>query len=158
LQGGAGAAIDAGMAIGANAKIELLRGAPLFEQCSKQELQRIARIADELDVPAGKELIREGERGREFFVIVAGEVDVRRKGRKVKTLGPGSFVGEIALLSKIPRVATVTALTPLDVLVITDRAFANLIEKTPSIAVKVARTLADRVGENELSDRRAGKG
>jgi CRP-like cAMP-binding protein len=78
---------------------------------------------------------------------------VRRKGKKVKTLGPGSFVGEIALLSKIPRVATVTAITPTSVLVITDRAFMDLCEKSPSIAVKVARTLADRVGENELTDR-----
>jgi len=143
------------MALGANAKIDLLKHAPLFEQCSKQELQRIASIADELDLPAGKVLIREGERGREFFVIVSGEVEVRRKGRKVKTLGAGSFVGEIALLSKIPRVATVTALTPVDVLVITDRAFLDLCEKSPSLAVKVARTLAERVGENELSDLRA---
>ena len=126
--------------------------APLFENCSKQELQQIAQIADELDLRAGKVLIREGERGREFFVIVSGEVEVRRKGRKVATLGPGSFVGEMALLSKIPRVATVTAVTPLDVLVITDRAFLDLLEKSPSLAVKVARTLAERVGANELSD------
>jgi CRP/FNR family transcriptional regulator, cyclic AMP receptor protein len=140
------------MALGAKAKIELLRAVPLFASCSKQELQQIARIADELDVPAGKVLIREGERGREFFVLIEGEVEVRRKGRKVKNLGAGSFVGEIALLSKMPRSATVTALTPLDVLVITDRAFLDLLEKTPSLTVKVARTLAERVGENELSD------
>ena len=146
------------MALGANAKIELLKTAPLFEQCSRSELNQLARIADELDLAAGKVLIREGERGREFFVIVSGEVEVRRKGRKVKDLGPGSFVGEIALLSKIPRVATVTALTPLDVLVITDRAFADLLDKSPAIAVKVARTLAERVGENELSDLRHGRG
>ena len=97
------------MALGTNAKIALIKSAPLFENCSKQELQSIAQIADELDVREGKVLIREGERGREFFVIVTGEVEVRRKGRKMATLGPGSFVGEMALLSKIPRVATVTA-------------------------------------------------
>ena len=91
------------MALGTNAKIELIKAAPLFENCSKQELQSIAQIADELDIRAGKVLIREGERGREFFVIVTGEVEVRRKGRKMATLGPGSFVGEMALLSKIPR-------------------------------------------------------
>ena len=88
-------------------------------------------------------------------MIVSGEVEVRRNGRKVSTLGPGGFVGEIALLSKIPRTATVTALTPLDVLVITDRAFLSLLESSPSIAVKVARTLAERVGANELSDVRS---
>ncbi len=60
------------MALGTNAKIELIKSAPLFENCSKQELQKIAQIADELDVRAGKVLIREGERGREFFVIVDG--------------------------------------------------------------------------------------
>ena len=144
------------MALGTNAKIALIKSAPLFENCTKQELQSIARIADELDVREGKVLIREGERGREFFVIVTGEVEVRRKGRKMATLGPGSFVGEMALLSKIPRVATVTAVTPLDVLVITDRAFLDLLEKMPSLTVKVARTLAERVGANELSDMRHG--
>ena len=145
--------MNPGMALGANQKMDLLKHAPLFAHCSKQELQRIAGIADQLDVREGKVLIQEGERGREFFVIVEGEVEIRRKGKKVKTLGPGSFVGEIALLSKIPRVATVTAIEPTSVLVITDRAFMDLCEKSPSIAVKVARTLADRVGENELSDR-----
>jgi CRP-like cAMP-binding protein len=141
------------MALGANAKLDLIRGAPLFEHCSKKDLQSIAQIADELDIRAGKVLIQEGERGREFFVIVSGEVEVRRKGRKAATLGPGSFFGEMALLSKIPRAATVTAVTPLDVLVITDRAFLGLLEKLPNLCLKVVRTLAERVGANELSDR-----
>ena len=145
------------MALGTDAKFELIKAAPLFENLSKRELQQIARIADELDIRAGKVLIREGERGREFFVIISGEVEVRRKGRKMATLGPGSFVGEMALLSKIPRVATVTAVTPLDTLVITDRAFLDLLEKTPALGVKVARTLAERVGENELSDLKYGR-
>ena len=117
------------MALGANAKLDLLKRIPLFEHCSKKDLQRIAQIADELDLRAGKVLITEGERGREFFVLVSGEVEVRRKGRKLNTLGPGNFFGEMALLSKIPRTATVTALTPLDVLVITDRAFVDLLEQ-----------------------------
>ena len=141
------------MALGANAKLDLIKGAPLFEHCSKKDLQSIAQIADELDIRAGKVLIQEGERGREFFVIVSGEVEVRRKGRKAATLGPGSFFGEMALLSKIPRAATVTAVTPLDVLVITDRAFLGLLERLPSLCLKVVRTLAERVGANELSDR-----
>ena len=142
------------MALGANAKRDLIKGVPLFEHCSKKDLQRIGQIADEVDLRAGKVLMEEGERGREFFVIVSGEVEVRRKGRKIATLGPGSFVGEMALLSKIPRIATVTAVTPLDVLVITDRAFLGLLETMPSLCIKVARTLAERVGANELSDGR----
>ena len=137
------------MALGANAKLDLLRRIPLFEHCSKKDLQRIAQIADELDLRAGKVLITEGERGREFFVLVAGEVEVRRKGRKLNTLGPGTFFGEMALLSKIPRTATITALTPLDVLVITDRAFVDLLDKMPDLWLKVARALAERVTVDE---------
>ena len=121
------------MALGTNAKIELIKSAPLFENCSKQELEQSPGSPTSSTSAAGKVLIREGERGREFFVIVSGEVEVRRKGRKMATLGPGSFVGEMALLSKIPRVATVTAVTPLDVLVITDRAFLDLLEKMPGL-------------------------
>jgi CRP/FNR family cyclic AMP-dependent transcriptional regulator len=141
------------MALRANAKLDLLRGLPLFEHCSKKDLQRITQIADELDVRAGKVLISEGTRGREFFAIVEGEVEVRRKGRRVGTLGPGSFVGEMALLSRIPRTATVTALTPLDVLVITDRAFVDLLDKMPDLWLKVARALADRVEVDEAADK-----
>ena len=142
------------MALGANAKLDLIKGAPLFEHCSRKELQHIAQIADELDLKAGKVLIQEGERGREFFVIVSGEVEVRRKGRKIATLGPGEFVGEMALLSKAPRNSTVTATTPLDVLVITDRAFVDLMDKTPELWHKVARALAERLGDNERGNPR----
>ena len=63
-------------------KSALLAAIPLFEHCSKKDIQAIAAIADELDLPAGRTLITEGDRGREFMVIVAGEVEVRRKGRK----------------------------------------------------------------------------
>ena len=141
------------MALRANAKVELIRHTPLFEHCSKKDLAQIAQIADELDLRAGKVLIREGDRGREFFVVVSGEVEVRRKGRKVATLGPGTFFGEMALLSQAPRSATVTALTPLDVLVITDRAFVALLDRMPEIWLKVARALAERVHADESRDR-----
>ncbi len=142
------------MALGANAKLDLIKRIPLFEHCSKKDLQHIAGIADELDLRAGKVLIREGERGREFFVLVSGEAEVRRRGRKIATVGPGDFVGEMALLSKAPRNATVTAVTPVDVLVITDRAFLDLMDKTPDLWHKVARALADRLGDTELGNPR----
>jgi CRP-like cAMP-binding protein len=132
------------MALGKNKKIDLIRGVPLFEHCSKKELEHIALIADELDFPAGRTLITEGERGREFFVIVSGEVEVRRNGRKIDTMGPGSFAGEMALLSKAPRNATVTAVTPIDVLVIIDRAFVSLLENNTELWLKVTRALAER--------------
>ena len=142
------------MALRRDAKHDLIKGTPLFAHCSRKDLQRIGQIADEVDLQAGKVLIREGERGREFFVLVSGEVEVRRKGRKIATLGPGSFFGEMALLSKAPRAATVTAVTPIDVLVISDRAFLGLLDKMPKLWLKVARALAERVGADELSDRR----
>ncbi len=142
------------MALGAKTKLDLIKHVPLFEQCSKKDLQNIAQIADELDLREGKVLIQEGERGREFFVIVDGEVEVRRKGRRVATLGAGDFVGEMALLSKVPRSATVTALTPVDVLVITDRAFLDLLDRMPELWLKVARALAERVGADETGDGR----
>ena len=141
------------MALGATTKLDLLKSVPLFEQCSKKDLQSIAQIADEVDLRAGKVLIQEGERGREFFVIVSGEVEVRRKGRKVATLGPGNFVGEMALLSKTPRTATVTAVSPVDVLVITDRAFLELLNRMPELWLKVARALAERIGADDADDR-----
>ena len=142
------------VALRRDAKLELIRGTPLFTHCSRKDLQRIAEVADEIDLQAGKVLIEEGERGREFFVLVSGEVEVRRKGRKVATLGPGSFFGEMALLSKTPRTATVTAVTPIDVLVISDRAFLGLLDRMPELWRKVARALAERVDADELNDRR----
>ena len=117
----------------------------------EERSQNIAQIADEVDFREGRVLIEEGERGREFFVIVSGEVEVRRKGRKVATLGPGSFVGEMALLSKAPRTATVAAVTDLDVLVIADRAFLALLDRMPDLWLKVARALAERVAADETN-------
>ena len=128
-----------------NAKVDLLAKVPLFSGCSKRELQDIASLADELDLPEGTVLITEGERGREFFVLVDGTVSVTRKGRRISTLGAGDWVGEIALVSDVPRTATVTATSPVRVLVVTDRAFSGLIKRSPSIALKVLASVAERL-------------
>jgi voltage-gated potassium channel len=140
------------MLLRADTRVELLRGLPLFELCSKKDLRRIAAIAVERELEAGAELIREGEPAGEFFVVVEGEVDVRRRGRRVARLGEGSFVGEIALLSRSPRTATVIASTPLRVLAISGRDFVALLDTLPELWLKVARTLADRVDADEASD------
>ena len=137
------------MPLRSKAKTDLLKSVPLFEHCSRRELSRIAGITDEIAVPEGKVLITEGDRGREFFVIISGEVEVRRKGRKIATLGPGTYFGEIALLSQKPRTATVTALTPLRVLVIADRAFVDLLDAMPELWLKVARSLAERISTDD---------
>jgi CRP-like cAMP-binding protein len=137
------------MALRSKAKSDLLKSVPLFEHCSRRELSRIAAITDEIAIDEGKVLITEGERGREFFVIISGEVEVRRKGRKVATLGPGTYFGEIALLSQQPRTATVKAITPLRALVIADREFVDLLDAVPELWLKVARSLAERVSADE---------
>ncbi len=128
-----------------NTKVELLQAVPLFASCSKTELERIASLADELDLADGATLIREGERGREFLVLVNGTVSVTKNGKKVRELGSGDIIGEIALISDVPRTATVTATSPVRLLVVTDRAFRGLIEEMPSIATKVLQSLGERL-------------
>ena len=128
-----------------NQKVELIRKAPLFAHCSKRELERIAQIADEIDLGKGKEMTRQGSRGREFFVLLEGDADVDKDGRRINTLGPGDFFGEIALVSDTPRTATVTATSPVRALVITDRSFKRLLKDIPEIQSKVLSALAERL-------------
>ena len=128
-----------------NEKLELIGKVPLFAGLSKAELTKVAAIADELDLPEGKVLTRQGDRGREFFVLLDGEVEVRRNGRKLATRRAGEFFGEIALVSDRPRVATVTATKPLSALVIRDVDFRALVNRTPQIALKVLEAFADRL-------------
>jgi CRP/FNR family transcriptional regulator, cyclic AMP receptor protein len=137
--------------LGHNSKIDLIKGVPLFTNASKSELAEIAAIADEVDLPAGKTLISEGDSGREFFVLIEGAADVTQGGREIrKIMGPGDFFGEIALVSKAPRSATVTTTTPVRALVITDRAFRQLLESSPQIAVTVLTALAERLAADSI--------
>ena len=131
-------------------KVELIKKVPLFSRCSKDSLEEISSIADEIDLPDGRELTREGERGREFFVLVDGEVDVTKQGDHVRTLSTGDFFGEIALISDEPRTATVTAKGPIRVLVITDRAFKALVERSPGIEAEVQEAAAERTAADDL--------
>ena len=133
-----------------DAKVELLGQVPLFAGCSKKELAEISSLADELSFPAGTTLIQEGRQGHEFFVLVEGEVDVRAKGRKLNSLSDGAFFGEMALVSSRPRNATVTATSPIRVLVVHESGFRRLLRDSPQIQLKVLQTLADRAAENAL--------
>jgi CRP-like cAMP-binding protein len=128
-----------------DAKIELLKKVPLFSQCSKKELGAIASLTDLVDMPEGARLVTEGELGREFMVIVDGEARVDRGGRKVNTLGPGDFFGEIALISGGPRLASVKLTKPSRLLVMTVGPFRGLLDDMPSIQVKVLQALAERL-------------
>lgn len=135
------------MALGlrSDAKRELIAGVPLFAGLSKKELSQVASIADELDFKAGKTLIREGELGREFFILVEGAAEVRRKGKLLAMRQAGDFFGEIALLCDRPRVATVTTTEPSVALVVTDGNFRNLVKRSPEIALKVLEAVGDRL-------------
>jgi CRP-like cAMP-binding protein len=126
-------------------KVDLIARVPLFAGLSKSELGQVASIADEIDLPADKLLIREGERGREFFVLLEGEAEVARKGRKLAIRRSGDFFGEIALVSSLPRTATVKTREPSRALVIRDVEFRALLRRTPAIAVKVLQAVADRI-------------
>ncbi|HKD34610.1 MAG TPA: cyclic nucleotide-binding domain-containing protein [Gaiellaceae bacterium] len=128
-----------------NQKVELIRHAPLFAHVSKRQLEQIAQIADEIDLREGKEMTTQGARGREFFVLLDGNADVKKNGRRINTLGPGDFFGEIALVSDTPRTATVIATSPVRALVITDRSFRRLMADTPEIQERVLSALAARL-------------
>jgi len=140
--------------LGKNAKIDLLKRVPLFAGCSKSELGALALTADELDLRNGYVLTREGQPGREFFVLVEGTVEVTQKGKRIGELGAGDWLGEIALLTKGPRTATVTSTSPVRILVITDRTFRRVVEEMPSIALKVLASVGERLGHD--ADSKAG--
>jgi CRP/FNR family transcriptional regulator, cyclic AMP receptor protein len=126
-------------------KIELLRQVPLFADWSRDELRAVAAVADELDVPAGKTLTLEGAAGREFIVLVEGEATVHEDGEAVATLNDGDFLGEIALLTRRTRTATVTTTVPSRLLVLTDRAFRQLAETVPAFAARTWAATAERL-------------
>jgi CRP/FNR family transcriptional regulator, cyclic AMP receptor protein len=138
------------VALRKNAKVDLISRVPLFAGCSKRELGAIAAVADELDVRDGETLIREGERGREFFVLVEGTARVTRNGRKVNDLEAGDWAGEIALITDTPRTATVVTTGPGRILVVTDRAFKTVLEEIPSISIKLMKTLGERLHDSTL--------
>jgi CRP-like cAMP-binding protein len=139
------------VALGRNTKIELLRRVPLFAGCTKKELRELAARTDEIDLREGYVLMREGRPGREFVVLVEGTAKVTKDGKKLAELEAGDWVGEIALLTNVPRTATVTASSPIRVLVITDRAFKRLVETMPSIALKVLASVGDRLARDAKS-------
>lgn len=128
-----------------DAKVELLKRVPLFARCNKKQLGAIGQLADVVDVESGTDLIREGETGREFLILVQGTGEVRRKGRKVATIGPGDFVGEMALLTRAPRNASVKTTSPATLLVLTPRDFWGLLDESPEIQKSMLLALAERL-------------
>jgi CRP/FNR family transcriptional regulator, cyclic AMP receptor protein len=128
-------------------KVQALKGVPLFAGLSRKELLQLERLCEDLEVKPGRVLCKEGEIGHEFFVLVDGKVQVSRKGRRVATMGGGDFVGEIALVTELPRTATVTAETPVRLFVLTSREFHAVLDQNPKVERKVLRALARRLAE-----------
>ena len=128
-------------------KVQALKGVPLFEGLSRRELVQLERVCEDLEVEPGRVLCKEGEVGHEFFVLVDGKVQVSRKGRRVVTLTGGDFVGEIALVTELPRTATVTAETPVRLFVLTSREFHAVLDRDRTVERKVLRALARRLAE-----------
>lgn len=128
-----------------DAFVEHLAQVPLFSNLSRKELGLVARRAEDVSVPAGKELCREGEMGHQYFVILDGNARVTRRGRRIATLGPGDAFGELSLLSRAPRNATIVAETPMELVVLGQREFAGLIDDVPGFARKMLGALAERL-------------
>jgi CRP-like cAMP-binding protein len=119
----------------------------MFSSLNKKELGMISRAADVVKVPAGTEIVTEGTIGHEFYLVMAGEAAVRRNGRKVTALGPGRYFGELALLDKGPRSATVIAETNMDLVVIGQREFMGVLDEVPAVAHKLLVSMAARLRE-----------
>jgi CRP-like cAMP-binding protein len=131
-------------------KIELIKRVPLFSRCTKTELAAIAGEADELLLPEGRTLSRQGATGREFVVIVEGSAEVRKNGRKINQLGAGDFLGEIALISGAARTATVTTTSETRILLLNDRGFRRLTKEIPSLQASVLKALSERLQADAL--------
>jgi CRP/FNR family cyclic AMP-dependent transcriptional regulator len=128
-----------------------LRQLPLFAQCSKSELEAIASQFTQIGLKAGTVLVREGDVGREFYVIVEGSAAVSVGGQIAAQLGAGDFVGEMALLNHAPRSATVVALTDLTVYVSNPREFSALLDIAPTVAAQVSTVASLRKDVNQAA-------
>jgi CRP-like cAMP-binding protein len=132
---------------GRDAYIEHLTQVPLFSACGKDELRKLSRRTTDIPIVEGHVLVKEGDRGLEFFVIVEGRAKVSRRGRKVGELGPGDFFGELALLIDSKRNATVTALTPMEAIVLSRREFEAALADAPRMTRKIMSGMAARLAE-----------
>ncbi|MDQ3793972.1 MAG: cyclic nucleotide-binding domain-containing protein [Actinomycetota bacterium] len=128
-------------------KLQLIADVPMFSACTKQEVKRIAALANRVDVGEGQVLTAEGDRGKEFYIIAEGEASVTVRGNHVATLGPGEFFGETALLDPGPRTATVSAATPMVVYKVEGEDFRSLLIDVPFIARNILRGIARRMRE-----------
>lgn len=134
-------------AVSQSSTLEHLGTVPLFAGLGKRDLQRIAKASDTIPVEEGRVLVDQGRAGHEFFLILEGYATVRRNNRKVTTLGPGMYFGELSLLDRGPRSASVVADGPMSLLVLGQREFAGVLAEVPAMASKMLSTMAQRLRE-----------
>jgi CRP/FNR family transcriptional regulator, cyclic AMP receptor protein len=137
------------MATHTDEKLELLKRTPLLSGLGRTDIEEVGRLVDEVDLKPGYVLMREGDIGREFFVIIEGQVRVERGGHTIRTMGPGEFVGDIALVTERPRTATATTETACRLLVLSHGAFHQLMDRYPSIRMSVLESMAIRLRDLE---------
>ena len=118
---------------------------PLFSGCSTLDLDRLARATDEVTLGTGTALTRQGDIGREAFVLLNGTAEVRRDDEVIAALDPGAVIGELALLDGGPRTATVVATSEVEVLVLSRPAFNAVLDEIPTLAHQLLVTLARRL-------------
>lgn len=135
-----------------DSKVAHLSNVRLFSALTKRELATVAQASDEVNAEAGQVLVKEGSIGHEFFLILEGTATVRRNGRKVATLGPGQYFGELAVLDRAPRNATVVADGPMQLLVLAQREFSAVLDTVPGVAHKLLRSMATRLREADAKD------
>jgi CRP/FNR family transcriptional regulator, cyclic AMP receptor protein len=135
--------------LGKDNKLDHLAQVRLFSACNKKELALIGKASDEIAVPAGKVLCEQGKPGFEFYLILDGTATVRRNNKKVATLSNGQYFGELSLLTRFPRNATVVADTEMELLVLGQREFSGLLDEVPGMAHKVLSAMAERLYESD---------
>jgi CRP-like cAMP-binding protein len=125
--------------------IRYFEAVPMFASVSKGGIRSLIQAATEIDLPSGKTLVKEGETGRELYVLVRGTARVSRGGRSLRELGPGDFFGELAFLSHGPRTATVKSTSDVRLMVLGGREFESVVEREPRLALQVLEAAAVRI-------------
>lgn len=127
------------------AKVSHIKAIPLFAKLSQKELAEVARHCDEVDVPKGQVLADQDTPGAECFIVVSGEISIRRNNRKIGSKGAGEIVGEMALLDSLPRSATLATAADSQLLVFSRKDFRRIVDAMPLVSRKLLETLSERL-------------
>lgn len=133
---------------------EFLGRVPIFANCTPEEIDAISDVAQESGFQAGQIIVTQGTPGQAFYLILSGRVEIIRDGQSLGAFGPGDFFGEMSLLDSAPRSATIKALESTNCLMLSSWDFKALLERYPSIAVKLLEVLSRRL---RVADERLGR-